>query len=559
MDKLRSRAQAIGAICIACILIASIYLMNRSNAYLEDNYDRLMTGWSVQINDTYFEDVDLSAFYFDGVNRGDYVRMETTLPAQEVDNPALRLYSIHSEVRVALNGTELYHYGEELNSQGRLLGYGYHYIDLGDDYGAGTLVIEFYVTEDNAFTSLETPEICNELTMFRDYVIQKKLPLAVNLFLIIFGICLLFVSLLFVRGNYRFGKLICVACFSTGIGCWSLCNYDLITLFTYNLRVKVYMEFLSLYISPLFVMLYFRQEAAQRTRAFRIAYYTGLIGQIVFIICAVSLQFANLVHFPAMLKFQHAILLLVCSVMLAAVVANMMKHKVHNKALLLGITVMVFIGVTDIIRFNLEKYHIVGGMGRYTSNLCLGALVFVLAQLIDFALEISHTLYEAARQETLERMAYVDSLTGIYNRRKCEEEYDKLENEDNYGIIAFDLNHLKRTNDTLGHDKGDELIRCFAQCLQKVFDGAGMTGRLGGDEFIVIFPDMAKVSLDNLIDAYEREMQSCRERMPELEISAAYGFCSKEEYPAEDARGIYRKADARMYAQKLSMKCQRKD
>ena len=93
----------------------------------------------------------------------------------------------------------------------------------------------------------------------------------------------------------------------------------------------------------------------------------------------------------------------------------------------------------------------------------------------------------------LEQMAYIDDLTGLANRRKCEQVWDGLdESKENYGIFAFDLNLLKQTNDTKGHAVGDLLIRTFAKTLSKVFSEYGVVGRIGGDEFVVFIDDVKK-------------------------------------------------------------------
>lgn len=560
MDKLRKKGQVVSVIVLAVILLVSIYLMNRSVAYNDEDYCQLSADWEIQMNQEIYSDVDLDTFHFSVRNKGDYIKMQVTMPEHVIDNPALRLYTIHSAVSVELDSEEIYHYGKELNEQNRLLGYGYHYISLPNDYMGKSLTIQLWITEDNAFSNLETPTICNSTNEMRDYVMQKKVPLAVNLFLIVFGICLLLVSVVFLESNYKFGKLVCVAGFSIGIGCWSLCNYDLITLFTYNLRVKVFMEFIALYVSPLFVLLYFWEEATRRrSNILKALYYLVLACQSIFLVVSLVLQAANLVHLPQTLKYEHLILIVSFGVVTVETVYDFKKHIIRNKALILGMGIMIFIGLCDIIRFDLDKYFEIDHAGRYISNLCIGVLVFVLAQLVDFCMEISQVLVENARKNTLERMAYTDELTGIANRRKCEEEWDQLDDSDNYGIIAFDLNHLKKTNDSKGHDKGDILIKSFAKCIQDVFGKYAIVGRMGGDEFAVIIKDISQISMEEMIAAYRKEIKECNRRNPDLNMSAAYGFCSKKEAPDLDARGIYRKADARMYERKVAMKCERKE
>jgi diguanylate cyclase (GGDEF)-like protein len=153
-------------------------------------------------------------------------------------------------------------------------------------------------------------------------------------------------------------------------------------------------------------------------------------------------------------------------------------------------------------------------------------------------------------------MAYSDVLTGIYNRRKCEEtmnEIDSTKNK-NFAIISFDLNNLKVTNDTLGHEKGDLLLKSFAGVLDEVFGGIATVGRMGGDEFIVIFTNTTLINIGFLLEKFNRRLEKVNERYTDLGISAAYGCCSSRDYPGRSAREIYRVADSLMYEKKISMK-----
>lgn len=95
------------------------------------------------------------------------------------------------------------------------------------------------------------------------------------------------------------------------------------------------------------------------------------------------------------------------------------------------------------------------------------------------------------RWENLVKMSSTDQMTGLYNRRAYNEEVDKIDGlsmEDKVNIcgIMIDLNGLKRTNDTLGHEAGDELIISSANIISDVFEDSGKVFRLGGDEFAVI-------------------------------------------------------------------------
>ena len=157
-------------------------------------------------------------------------------------------------------------------------------------------------------------------------------------------------------------------------------------------------------------------------------------------------------------------------------------------------------------------------------------------------------------------MAYVDEMTGLSNRRRCEEVWDSLDKDSSdYGIFSFDLNFLKKTNDTKGHAKGDQLIKALAEVLLNVFGTVGEVGRIGGDEYVVFIKDMKKIDIQALTQQLDEEIKRVNREKADLNLSTAYGFCSHREYPDLDSRHIYRKADALMYEMKSSMKAERKE
>ncbi|RED11047.1 diguanylate cyclase [Pontivivens insulae] len=92
------------------------------------------------------------------------------------------------------------------------------------------------------------------------------------------------------------------------------------------------------------------------------------------------------------------------------------------------------------------------------------------------------------------RLASIDPLTGLYNRRFCSFRLGQmLESSAPAGrcvtAMVLDLDHFKRINDTYGHDAGDELLRSVARLIQQQVRGVDLTVRLGGEEFLVALPD----------------------------------------------------------------------
>ena len=543
---------------IVCLVVLSNVL---SRVELDaSNYCKINKGWDIEINDAAYENVVLSEFAFSALDRGDVLKMKCELPKQDiVSNPILRIYTIHSDIEVRYNNRIIYEYGKELREENELLGYGYHFVHIPAFYAGADIELIMHITEDDAFINMEIPEICNSDAVIRDFIIINRVPLSINLFLVVFGILVLFVSIIFCIYDKRFFKLFCVGCFSLGIGCWSICSYDLILLFTFDMRMKAFLEFGSLYVSPLFVLLYFwNDELVTRHKGAYIGYKLLLAVQCVFVLMAFLLQILNIVHFPVVLKIQHCILLCLCIGVIVLTVIDIIKKQLRNKVLIIGITVMLSVGLFDIISFSAVKYLGASGEARYTSITCIGAIIFVISQLVDFGMEIGNIFLKGAKAQVLEQMAYIDDMTGVANRRRCEQVWDSLDqSKENYGIFAFDLNFLKQTNDTKGHAMGDLLIRTFAQTLSKVFDDYGVVGRIGGDEFVVFITDVKKVDIQALTKMLDKEIEKVNEQNPDLGLSTAYGFCSHEDYPEDDSRKLYRKADEIMYENKMAMKAAR--
>lgn len=124
---------------------------------------------------------------------------------------------------------------------------------------------------------------------------------------------------------------------------------------------------------------------------------------------------------------------------------------------------------------------------------------------------------------------------------------DKIKDKSWY-VIA-DINNLKKVNDTLGHDKGDELIKDFAYLLKNTFSDECVY-RLGGDEFVIIAEKEVKEKIQKL-----KEMVCKFNLEQNKNIEFAIGY---EQY-SEDKNNwdyITKKADANMYENKKEVKQQ---
>jgi len=116
-----------------------------------------------------------------------------------------------------------------------------------------------------------------------------------------------------------------------------------------------------------------------------------------------------------------------------------------------------------------------------------------LSLVLDNAREIEEV--KQARQ-SLDYMAHFDHLTGLPNRTLLKDRMDQAiyhahRNRRMIGVLFLDLDNFKVVNDTIGHTCGDELLKCVAQRISACLREGDTAVRLGGDEFIVLLPDLA--------------------------------------------------------------------
>lgn len=161
------------------------------------------------------------------------------------------------------------------------------------------------------------------------------------------------------------------------------------------------------------------------------------------------------------------------------------------------------------------------------------------------------------RLEEVERIASVDPLTGLFNRRKVELHLTRQVSDGrSFSVIYLDLNGFKQINDTLGHDAGDDLLKQFANELRTAFRATDVVGRWGGDEFIVIvdgdFPE-AKIRLGRINQWVTGEYTLGTAAGPRtVKLAVAAGIASWK--AGESITDVLRNADAAMYAEKTRMK-----
>jgi diguanylate cyclase (GGDEF)-like protein/PAS domain S-box-containing protein len=159
-------------------------------------------------------------------------------------------------------------------------------------------------------------------------------------------------------------------------------------------------------------------------------------------------------------------------------------------------------------------------------------------------------------QARLRALADHDPLTGLWNRRRFDEELDhETARYERYpepsALLIIDLDEFKSVNDTHGHLAGDELLRLIATRIRAALRASDSVARIGGDEFAAILPNIAPGALDHVIAKLRRAILASQITVngETFGVSASIGSQALDG-DAPDRQAAMAKADAAMYQSK---------
>lgn len=175
---------------------------------------------------------------------------------------------------------------------------------------------------------------------------------------------------------------------------------------------------------------------------------------------------------------------------------------------------------------------------------------------IGMALGLS--LENLRQKETILHLAYHDALTDLPNRRLFEDRLtvalaQARRKKQMAAVMCLDLDRFKVVNDTMGHALGDLLLQGVAERLTGLMRDSDTVARVGGDEFTLLLPDVARA--EDTAEVAARTLEALRQPWVlnghEFYVTASIGIaiCPKD---AEDAESLLRNADTAMYRAKDS-------
>lgn len=175
---------------------------------------------------------------------------------------------------------------------------------------------------------------------------------------------------------------------------------------------------------------------------------------------------------------------------------------------------------------------------------------------------------DRSRAETERNMmwAMTDPLTGLHNRRYAlprlnEIARNSLNDDQGFAVLAMDLDRFKAVNDRLGHAAGDAVLAEVAQRIAEAVGNNGMTARFGGEEFLVILPQIGESAATDIAEAIRLAVMSRPVTLPQriggnhVQVTLSIGLSTSDQVPYEQnavslAENMLDRADRAMMAAK---------
>lgn len=448
-------------------------------------------------------------------------------------------------VRVYLDGKPIY---ENLQSDRGFLNPPrvsvWNFIPIPENSAGKVVRIEFTIDMKSLTGHFGAVFYGNESAL-KDYILAtfaSDLPLVFIIF--VFGVFFFFVPLVFREGK-KTGFLY-LGLFAMGIALWFFGEATLMQFISGNRWVLggSGCVLLSLFGIPL--IMYAKTAIAERTKwIFALLAMAFAANTLIVIV----LQLFGVMQLYESLFLTHGLYAVTIVIAAASLIWEIrVANNIKALQFLNSLLPLLICALFEIISFYVMDFH------RNPIFVKLGLLLFLCLQAVASINEIISLVKKSYAAEMYHKLAFEDRLTGGANRMAFDQAmegiFSRITSFDNCRLIIFDLNSLKRINDTFGHRVGDQAIISGFKCIEIAFNNIGKCYRIGGDEFACI--------CENCNDKlYVERMEALHELLDKESLELPYplgiaaGSAVLNKVTDKTISDFMHRADMNMYENKL--------
>lgn len=485
---------------------------------------------------------------------GDVYYYKRILPQENTDEKVVVYNTVHMYLEVFIDGNKVYALKGEKDRPVKTVGFCWNIISLTED-DAGKEIV-FQVTPVYRDGKPKGKFFYGTYQEIEHKILSERLVrLVLSVMIALAGMVMLLYGIFVVKKGQDAETIMQFAIFAVMLGIWSMIETQIPDWFFPCSTIVVFVSHLALMTMTIPFMLFLRHM-----------YHNGeskLWSFCCYINCAVIavrviLQIMGIYDLRETLLLTHISILLFVIVIVVMTIHELVMNEPASQVKVNSICVMVILISTVL---ELAIYRI---SNKSTSLGSVGFFIYIIVMGVTNVRRTSELMEQARASELYRRLAFTDELTGLSNRTAFREDLEKRMAPDKQTgeekilptvVYMFDLNDLKKCNDTYGHDYGDQYIKMAADALKKIFAQVGKCYRIGGDEFCAWAPYTSSDEINEKLHMLEQDIQELNNREFVVTVSISVGYAIYQE--GVDGGGLYstmKRADAMMYERKQEYK-----
>jgi len=540
------------AIMLLTVMLAIVFLVAESDPAIDlikSDYESLNTEWYVMEggNQKYIDTLptNLDADY------------GTTVIYQKLDerfqaNQTLLFRASLQDITVYLDGEIIFqHLNSDYNEHVPYASL-WHTIDLEGDNEGSILSVEIY-SPYNRFEGVINDVIIGDSSSVLIYVSNLFLyRLILGIIILIAGFIILIINQ-FIDEEFSKGRIY-LSSFVIMFAFWIISESRMLQFLFANQVLIGSLSYIMIIAMPIPIALYVRDYVSNR---FKIIYQIFLYVLIVQFIAVIVLQYFNILdYFESSLIVQIVLIILAIITVALTFIEYYKYHSKKARVFLNHFLVLVLFAVMETTNYIMNEF----------SNTSVYGLIIISAylfyMLIFYIIQIRNRFKLSYKLEVLNKLVYVDALTGGKNRHAFEKDMEDLFNNEQVReelrIVMFDLDDLKEINDTQGHHCGDEALKTTLKVIENIFGEFGNCYRIGGDEFACIMTVSDKEIYDRCVRDLELTLKSIS-KTSTYQLNTSIGSQAYNKDLFQKPSDMLRVADQKMYLNKNRKKEERRN
>lgn len=514
--------------------------------------------WDIDTVDVHIKDasVDEVSEVLSSLHERDMITLSCELPDDEsVSMPTILLTTRYSAIEVSCGTVRVFSMWMDRYNEHKFVGGGRFFIPVPIKPDDNRIRIKFFISEEGAYNNFDPPVFGSYHDVRSSYIRERLFPIACTCFLIVFGICFIFITLMFCYAVPNILSQLFTSILFLDLGIWMGGYYGIAQLCV-DATHLVTVEMVALFLIVPLVTLIFASIGKHYTYSKN---NIGAVSLAVVTMVFIVFHFMDIVHMNRTIPAYYVIGVIAFVANIIVMIDDVKKRNLPKAAMTqeLGLFLFEVSMMLQMIVHILYKRNIINRNALTNNILPLGIMMYVYLYLLTYFLYVTEMYAQQQENESLTHLAYADGLTNLPNRSMWTKRMNELKRSDaDYCVISMDLNGLKDVNDRLGHAFGDAYIADFATTMVETFPENVFVARIGGDEFVAVLDNSTPKEVESYIyDLTEKlRVQDVLDYGFRKSVAAGYAYRSElDEGDKNDPQKVYLIADKRMYDVKRHM------